>query len=495
MSGEWVLGSGKWNSSIDGRFMLDSALDGQPVSSLLTAEDVQHLLQAGSVLHGDATAIFPPEFSFSPETGQPLYRPIGPRALWTAPFGQARIDVEPTGWQGLRQTSSALQIDALRSRREDGDADVTMALPPPGHYEFFSAPFSSRAMSLVAVDPRKGILFLRTPVSARWQALKEWGALLSECSLPPAAWRAEIRSHDNDTTLYLPSDSGLARLTVDALSLQYMLSYIGDAPAIGGAVHFQDSIWAPLRTAATTVSFVAEKKQVPGELPMVITLEVPPGLSGFGQPVAYLRYAIWPCDQGQLCLHKQASGEIVASFIPWSGDAGLVVPGSIKPCFDFGSPYLAKDGGLWQLCFDSAMDRYVYARMGLSQVELVQASLPRFCTGNHNYRFMSRFTSNPWEEPEHGDDSGTHDFLSPLLESLQARIVVGLVLTSSDSFDQILGSSERQRAQLSLDDPDATTRFFSFSVVQPWTVRLFVHDHMLWLYHPELNQIHGWRLA
>ncbi|MNH42448.1 hypothetical protein D3C79_1041480 [compost metagenome] len=58
----------------------------------------------------------------------------------------------------------------------------------------------------------------------------------------------------------------------------------------------------------------------------------------------------------------------------------------------------------------------------------------------------------------------------------------------------MLRSSERMRAALVLDEGTRQTPFFILNVAMPWRLRWFAHGGVLWAFHPQLSQIHGWEL-
>ena len=72
--------------------------------------------------------------------------------------------------------------------------------------------------------------------------------------------------------------------------------------------------------------------------------------------------------------------------------------------------------------------------------------------------------------------------------------VLGLQLESgSQGLADVLRSRERQRALLTLD-VGRLIAFGEMTVRVPWSLRCFVHNHFLWVFHPDLNDIQGWEL-
>lgn len=102
----------------------------------------------------------------------------------------------------------------------------------------------------------------------------------------------------------------------------------------------------------------------------------------------------------------------------------------------------------------------------------------------------------PWDDPEHGSDANSRFLFVPLLESVVDAAAIGLRMETTDGLETVLLSQERQRAVLEIQsDRVAEQRLFVMNVPKPWTGRVFVHDHKLWFWHPELKQIVGWELV
>ena len=488
-SGDWPLPSGVWHvDGADGAWTLQRSADGQNVSPLLSEADIGMLMHARRLpaAAGAPVRQFPPEFSFDPATGAALQVPPDPSVppAWIPPYGAHPVSDAPLpGATGLRQASMTLQLADQRARAEDAQADASLPMPPPGEYEFFSAQFGTSRAALVALDPRRAVLHAWLPASKRWLAMDpEYDGLLAESDIAPGAWRAELVP-DFNSTLVLPTSHGLACIRPDLPSLSYVVEHVGGAPCVGSPIWFQNRLWAPLRDADGGIRFVnLDAAQKPGS---DVALDGSIKLGQVSAPVAYNRMAVWSCAHGQLRLQLQPDGQVAASFTPWP--AGLV------PHFEFGAPYLSRDGGLWQLCFERSRGTYVYVKLG-SQPERADALAPRLCSGTFNYRFATKLKSAPWEEPEHGDDGGKNQAVMPLLESAAGDSVIGVKFATSAGLSSVLRSHERLAAQLVQDDTYRETVFHTFAVSEPWRLRLFASDGKLWAYHPLLSRIDGWNL-
>ena len=153
---------------------------------------------------------------------------------------------------------------------------------------------------------------------------------------------------------------------------------------------------------------------------------------------------------------------------------------------------MARSGSLWQLCFDSRLDSYVYVRLGVNEHEQVAALNPRISSGTINYRFATKLKTDPWIEPEHGDDGAANTVVVPLLELGERSAVLGLRIDSTAGLGTLLNSAERMRAQLVYDDENNDIVFHTIAVSKPWELRLFLHNGYLWAYHPGMQRILGW---
>jgi hypothetical protein len=471
--------------------MLSQTANNRPLSSVLTREDLRVLFQTGESVDAPQ-AIFPPEFKFCPTSGKALQYPL-PAPLgveWVPPFGAPTVAKRTNrGARGLRQAAMAIEFARRDQRSTDADPDSSLDQPPPGDYEYFSIPAGSHVAVLLALDPAKGLLYLLLPTSRRWELLEhEGGRLLAESRCERAGWRCEVAVNGLRSLIFLPTESGLACLSPDAASLAFEIHYIGDAPVIGAPLQFGELIWAPLRLADGSVRFVSATAS--GESAAQVDLPAASlgalALGAMHAPVADGRTALWPCETGQLMLRQQASGGLVASFQLW--------PTSVQPSFEFGSPYLSRNGSLWQLCFDVQEDSYGYLQLGAGKPEWAPTLVPRLCSGSFNFRFVTKFKSEPWQEPEHGDDGNSDEVVLPLLESLVSAAVLGLKLKIPAGLADLLRSSERMRAELVLDDASSQTAFHVIAVAEPWRLRVFVHAGLLWVYHPLLSRLDGWTL-
>ncbi|UOD27442.1 hypothetical protein INH39_18095 [Massilia violaceinigra] len=427
---------------------------------------------------------YPPEFEFSPLDGAPLQAARSSEAVWIAPSGARSVN-DPSAQLavGLQQSAQSIDSALLKSGEPDGEPPLEMPLPPPGAYEFFSAPFGTRASVLIAIDTSKGAVFAWLPAAQAWQPLVGEDALLSECHLSHRAWRAELMVQFN-SCLFLATDNGLVLLQPDFAALQYRVAYFGDGAAQAAPIAFEKRVWVPVTDRSGMLKMVNVDTE--GEEGPPLLLGHVHDIGEVSRPVAYGRTAVWPCGKGQICLQTGPDGAVSASFIPWQQD--------IMPHFEFGSPYLSRAGVLWQLCFSGTEDTYVYVRLGTTRWERVPALTPRLCSGTVNYRFSTMYPGvDPWLEPEHGDDGAANAVVFPLLEL--SGSVLALKMASTSSLTALLNSHDKMRAELIFEDRSSAFVIQTIPVPQPWDMRVFVHQGALWAYHPGMQRIIGWGVA
>ncbi|SEK17359.1 hypothetical protein SAMN05444746_1443 [Variovorax sp. OK212] len=325
------------------------------------------------------------------------------------------------------------------------------------------------------------------------------GGMLAETRIQRADWRAEAASDALTTRIFLPTEEGLACLVPDAMGLSFSVRYHGESPALGSPVQFGERVWAPLLSADGRIKFVGldlaggnlvEVDVAQGDAESSGRLAGPQSLGRVAAPVTSLGAAIWVTEEGQLLLQRKANGSLEGSFARW--------PASIKPALKFGSPYLARDGLLWQLCLDKTRDpsgSFIYALLGRGAWEAWDAQPPRLCSGEFNFRFATKHHSEPWIEPEHGDDSSSDEVVVPVVESVGNRTVIGMKFKSTRGVEMLLSERERTLVKLVVDDADRQTEFDMFTVAKPLQLRIFVHDAHLWAYHPALPYLRGWAMG
>lgn len=437
---------------------------------------------------------YPPEFKFDPDTGAELVlcSPAVNQQSWLPPYGHG-LSLQPHSAYGLRQTPLRIELKNAQQRNELAEPDHTLELPAAGDFEFFSLPCGTLAPMLLALEPRKGQIFVWLEKARQWQELHdEQGSLIAPVhDANKKAWRAEAASSSaQHSMLFVPTEEGIACIAPNAASLSYSVHYIGQGAALAAPGKWTDSIWAPVEKDGQLNVVRTDLQGRSEEWLSLDTETLPPlsGLNSFQAPISSARNLVWMCNAGRLQItRKSASNEVLVSFLPW--------PDGLVPQFDFGSPYQAKDGDLWQLCQNTTDRTYEYLNLSARQTMREIAEQPRPCTGQFNYRLAQRVHTAPWTEPGHGHDGAQTSVVLPQLESTNNNAVLGIrVEKSPQGMANMLRSKERQRAIL-ICETGSQTAFGQVMVTAPWCLRWFMHNHKLWAFHPELRAIFGWELA
>jgi hypothetical protein len=195
----------------------------------------------------------------------------------------------------------------------------------------------------------------------------------------------------------------------------------------------------------------------------------------------------WPCDEGQLVLRLDAHGDKQCDWIPW--------PEKVKPLFAMGWPYRPPTGTFWQLCRRNDDGRFEYVQMASAAPKAAPIDALRLCMGHACYRGALRIEGDPWRAAQ-ADDAST-EIVAPLLESAHDGAVVGLRMDAPHGVLALLHArNEPLRAVLQIEvQGRQAVPFGTLDVKSPWLTQLFVHDGHLWVDHPDLPQVLGWKLA
>ncbi|MFM8333604.1 MAG: hypothetical protein ACKN9T_18150 [Candidatus Methylumidiphilus sp.] len=415
-------------------------------------------------------ALYPGPFRHSPVSGQPLPAiPAPVRQTWLPPFG----DSPALHCLGLRQTALSLSLPpGLRPEDEPGGQ---LPLPPPGEYQFMVGNFKTCTPLLLALNPGKGQLYLY--IRQTWAELQNRSKHLPESSLP--FWGLAL---DAENRLLLPTDEGLAVLDLNVLTLSYTLRLL-PGRCLGAPAVLGEFIVAP----AVDDDGHAGLLQVARA-----TLEwqwldcAPVGAGGaFNVPLVEKRQAYWLNVLGQIRLRLNADNLPVPTYIPWN--AGTA------PRFEFGSPY-AKNGQIWQICYDETLGQYQYVQLGREQPEKHPCSAPRLTAGAACFAQETQLAGPPWSEPEVAYGGQSNDVVIPLLEAAnEAALCVRVDWVKG--LDALFASATPHLARFELIGRNGSVAFFTQKLPKPWLAQPFVHDGWLYLYHPDLKMIPGWKLA
>ncbi|HXD41212.1 MAG TPA: hypothetical protein VN649_11655 [Ramlibacter sp.] len=483
----WQLNSGTWyRDRKSERWRLASTPNGTAANAKLSNQDIGRMIRAKR----DASSgeWFPSDFDYSPQTGTRLHVTITRLdSPWVPPFGASALPgiAKPLA-RGLRQTPVRLTLARPGGRSDpSSEADETLPALPPGQYRFLVHKVDVAAPTLMAIEPEHGDLLVLLPDSKKWIPLElPAGSLVAKGMKNSRGWRMEVVEGVRSATLYFPTARGLAVVTPTLIGLSCAVECFGESLALGGPVAWAGEVWLPVLGKQGLVNLVGKP---PGAAkPILLPTSAPAPKNGFEAPVFDPLRVIWPSEEGQLIVRLDQDGKKEADWIAW--------PDGLRPAFSLGCPYLSRSGSFWQLCC-KGQDAFEYVQMGKPGPERAATDAPRLGTGRVSYRKSQRIEGDPWKQPEQSSNRVSSEVVVPLVESELERAVVGLKIDAPQGILALLESKEKHRAVLQVQAENrADVPFGTLSVTRPWSASLFVHDGHLWVDHPELAQVLGWKL-
>jgi len=359
-----------------------------------------------------------------------------------------------------------------------------MLAPVGASLQYLVSPLGERAPALLAIDCREGNLFVLTGTDT-WTPLDPAGdAHLSGWSLPSDGWRAAVEDLSRSNRLWLPTDHGLCELHLDLPSLSYQAEYL-TPPCIGAPLRFGQQILVPCagKPSAIELVSVSIRRADAARTVLVVPLAQADGRH-FASAVAASRRAFWEARDGQLIVSVLPTGELSADFVPW--------PSGTEPWFSLGSPDADRQGQLWRQC-RSPDGRIQYVRLG-REPEIYATDGPRFGTGGISFRqgIVISERERPWDEVMADADTAAK-IVIPLIEHDSQDVAVCVEIDWTGGIDALLRSPGKVPGRYGLRG--ATNRnLLNFDIRRPWDATVFVWDRHLFIAHPDLERIAGWKL-
>ena len=485
----WTLGSGNWCINSEQGYVLESFLD----SGKLTERNRGLFEQLyRSYLDQNSGKIFPPEFKYHPETGKPLKRTQGFNAndVWIAPYGQSVFIENQNRKDNGLQYSRELKTLKNNQRQVTDHAEIEISHSFNGSVEFFSICIGAETPQLIAINKnRNDEIYLFLEHTKDWVLLKNTGRSLGKC---PEQWQdywgveAFYQSKAKTHILLLPTNHGLAELSIDGKSLQYTVNYHGlNQCCLGKPIYWNNCIYIPMDNNGKVQVWNYTKQKV--ELTTDINTQY------FNRVVFEDQSTlIWLSDQGQFILEKDVENHISNKFIAW-------LP-MIEPDFKYGSPFI--NDYLYQLCWNTSELQYVYVRLNSrnNNEKAQPCTSARFTTGSIAYSLEGRISDRRdhkgrkiWESPTKMSEQNEGLFV-PFMESqdLNKNSVLGIRFNLGDkSIASIFDDSSELLIFLRINNTD----FFSGQFSEPLKKsRFFYHHHYLYFYHPDRHILQGWEV-
>ncbi len=436
--------------------------------------------------------IFPPEFKYHPETGRQLDRmqDVNANDVWIAPYGQS-IFVENQNRKdhGLQYSH---QLKTLKNKTQTADEKAQDEIPYyfSGNMEFFSICIGTETPQLIAINKNSGDIYLLLESSKVWEKLNATSSLLDGC---PRDWQdywgieSSYDAIQKKHILLLPTNHGLAELSIDGKKLQYTVNYHGSGQCLGKPIYWNNRIYVPMNNNGKVEIWNHTDKSS-------IELSGENFIQYFYYAVFDNRNLIWLSSQGKCNLSLDIDRKISAKFDRW-------LP-NYQPDFNFGSPFMDKEGDFYQLCLDKNINSYIYLRLNLDNSIAKPTNSPRFSTGSTAYDFEEKIShrknkANIWDTAKKHEHS---ELFVPLMEDQHQDkdLVLGICFKDigSKSKDSILQDTAKQFISLFIDMPNqGVHHFYSGQLSEPITKsRFFYHHSRLYFYHPDLSELQCWEV-
>lgn len=485
----WILDSGEWCKAPMGGYFLSNFFSATELN-----ETKFQLFQQmyRSYLDQNSGKIFPPEFNYHPETGKPLEKAqdFNANDVWIAPYGQSIFIENQNRKDNGLQYSRELKTLKNNQRQVTDHAEIEISHSFNGSVEFFSICIGTETPQLIAINKnRNDEIYLFLEHTKDWVLLKNTGRSLGKC---PEQWQdywgveAFYQSKAKTHILLLPTNHGLAELSIDGKSLQYTVNYHGlNQCCLGKPIYWNNCIYIPMDNNGKVQVWNYTKQKV--ELTTDINTQY------FNRVVFEDQSTlIWLSDQGQFILEKDVENHISNKFIAW-------LP-MIEPDFNFGSPFMDKEGDFYQLFLDSSKNNYVYLPLNSAVPIAKPTNSPRLTTGSSAYDFEEKIShrknkANIWNDAKQNEHS---ELFVPLMEdqNQDRDLVLGICFKNigAKSKNSILHDSSKQFISLFIDTPNhGVHHFYSGQLADPIKKsRFFYHHNRLYFYHPDLSELQGW---
>ncbi|HZW12153.1 MAG TPA: hypothetical protein VFF81_03045 [Noviherbaspirillum sp.] len=465
--------------SVDRRWSMAEA--GVALGSRLSREEAD-----GAI--GGAAVYFPPQFKYSPYTGKSLLE--GEESAiqtWLPPAGAQNLRFGLL--RGGKLTDLSLRLD-IDPNEPVSDPRRELPLPPHGRFRFFVAACGLKRSFLLALDWKNGSIYCWLPDASEWGEVHPSGesVYLGSESISDDIWNIDSVTLSGATAIFWPCDKGLAKVTVDPLTLTYDAKLVADGCCVSQPVIQGDKAYTLMRMSGEqgvslvtcSINGAGAAEQLTGNVP-----------DGEWHVAATPHDAIWFSQQGQVVASQKRQ---INAFFPWQ-------PQGLKPEFKFGPPYCARDGRLWlQVLHPTGNDGEEgpgYVSLGRATYEWQQSSAARTLSGKSSMKVEQRLTDDPWVEP-HVVSSAGHDndeAIVPILESITDGTMLVLRAKHTDGIRRFFEITELIPAHFQIYGHGKESGFFQKRLREPWKTVAFAYDGFLFLYHPDMTAIPGWPLS
>jgi len=472
-----------------GHFKIVS-LNGAPIHEKLSSGEIAAMLGCPKGMDavdcdvGADAAWFPPSFKYSPNTGKRLTFDNPTSGSWLPPFGNQGLTSGII--QGARVTNTPLRINvsAVETR-----PDIELLMPPPGDYKFCVGAFGLKASFLFALEIAQGIIYCYLPSRQDWVEIRpsENSSIgIGDFTSSSNAWGIVSGDILVSDTVFWPTDRGLVSVKIDLARMSYIASVIVEGRCLASPALISGRIFALIANdEGIHVASVPIASSQQDRAAQEFKLNVQ-DTDDWQSPFVTSREAFWFSKIGQVIVRAGRP-----EFVPW--------PVDVIPRFELGGIHASSDGKFWQPCECKDQDGetvFAYLQVGRPKPE-TRSGTPRTLTGLSSIRLESWLTGDPWIEPDifPGGDHEQDEAVIPIVESITSKSLlcfrVKYLGNLGDFFDN---ESALLNTTFQIMPQHDERGFYATKLAAPWRTRPFVYDGALFLYHPSMRAILGWKL-
>ncbi len=438
-----------------------------------------------------APAYFPPSFSHSPNTGEPLQKLPAGTGAWLSPAGSQHLT---TGLiRGGKLTDLPLTLQKGYAET-DPSPPREIKRPPPGRYRFLVGMFGLQMQTLLALDAMNGCIHCWVPSAETWVELSPDSSAgptpylgIERTEEQAEDWQVDAFALTGQTRLIWPCDLGLAFIRVDPLRMCYQVELAEIGACVSAPVIKNDKIFVLVAKDASTVlievlaNAPSQSRELARDLPQ----------ARWRTALASQHDALWLSDQGQVVASPRRNQFI---FVPWK-------PAGVHPQFELGPPYCGSDGRLWmQVLHPDTREGEggpAYVSLGRANYDLHESSGLRVLSGHSSVSVERRLTEEPWLEPEvvTTTNADNDEAVIPIVESLKDGAMLVMRAPHVGSITDFLAKRDSVMTRFQVLGPASDlAMFYSMKLRKPWETNAFVYNGALYLSHPDLKSMPGWLL-
>ncbi|MFC5460171.1 hypothetical protein [Massilia niabensis] len=434
-----------------------------------------------------APACFPASFGFSPFTGKPLVENTAKLVGWLPPHGNNGLKTALV--RGGKLTCAPLR---LQPYTEETNAVPAESLPFPavGTFRFLVGAFGLQRSSLIALDWKNGVLYCWLPADRAWVKLTAaaGSVFLGSEEIADEFWNVECTNLTQDALLYWPCDAGLGVVRIEPLTLTYSAQLVAAGTCYSQPLALNDKVYVLMRCRQEQeVSLV----EVSPENNNQWTEKLKGLPNSDWHPAATSHEVLWLSYQGHVVANPARER---FEFITWN-------PSAIKPEFRLGPPHCARDGRLWlQVMHPEGYEgepSQGFISLGRAKQDWNPSGGPRTLSGKSSIKVEKRLGDEPWIEPDivSSEAHDNNEAVVPLLESVSDGSMLVLRVDHTTGIKQFFERDERLSVRFQIMGQHSDEQgFFATRMHQPWKTLAFIYEDYLYLYHPEMANLPGWRV-